>query len=150
MTRVLFVCHGNICRSPMAEFVLRHLVKKRKLDGGFLIRSAATSGEETGNPVHFGTELMLRAHGIECTERRATRLTKGDYDRYDYIIGMDEENRREILRILGSDPLGKVSLLLEFTDSPREIADPWYTGDFAATYEDISLGCAAFLDKILQ
>lgn len=149
MTSVLFVCHGNICRSPMAEFVLRHMVKKKNLDGTFFIRSAATSAEETGNPVHFGTELMLKAHGIECSQRRATRLTRNDYDRYDYIIGMDEENRREILRILGSDPDGKVSLLLDFTDSPREIADPWYTGDFGTTYEDISRGCAAFLDKIL-
>lgn len=149
MTSVLFVCHGNICRSPMAEFVLRHMVKEKRLDGGFYIRSAATSTEETGNPVHSGTVRILRAHGIECSERRATRLTKNDYARYDYIIGMDEENRREILRILGGDPDGKVSLLLDFTDAPREIADPWYTGDFAAAYDDISLGCAAFLNKLL-
>ncbi len=150
MTSVLFVCHGNICRSPMAEFVLRHMVKKKGLDGRFFIRSAATSAEETGNPVHFGTELMLKAHGIECSERRATRLTQRDYARYDYIIGMDEENRREILRILGGDPDGKVSLLLDFTDEPREIADPWYTGDFAATYEDITRGCTAFLKRITK
>lgn len=149
MTSVLFVCHGNICRSPMAEFVLRHMVKEKKFDSGFYIRSAATSTEETGNPVHSGTVRILRAHGIECSERRATRLTKNDYARYDYIIGMDEENRREILRILGSDPDGKVSLLLDFTDFPREIADPWYTGDFATAYDDISLGCSAFLNKIL-
>lgn len=134
----------------MAEFVLRHMVKKKGLDGRFFIRSAATSAEETGNPVHFGTELMLKAHGIECTERRATRLTRHDYARYDYIIGMDEENRREILRILGGDPDGKVSLLLDFTDEPNEIADPWYTGDFGAAYEDITRGCTAFLKRICE
>ena len=148
MTKVLFVCHGNICRSPMAEFVLRDMIAKRGLEGKFLVRSAATSAEEIGNPVHYGTKRLLKEHNIDCSQRRAIRLCAADYGRYDYIIGMDSENMSEMRKIFGGDPEGKLCLLLDFTDKPAEIADPWYTGDFETTYRDISLGCTAFLDKV--
>lgn len=148
MTKVLFVCHGNICRSPMAEFVLRDMISKRGLEGKFLVRSAATSAEEIGNPVHYGTKRLLKEHNIDYSQRRAIRLCAADYGRYDYIIGMDSENMSEMRKIFGGDPEGKLRLLLDFTDKPTDIADPWYTGDFETTYRDISLGCTAFLDKV--
>lgn len=149
MKRILFVCHGNICRSPMAESVLDHMLRSRGFSGQFIVRSAATSNEEIGNPVHYGTVRMLRQHNIPLIEHRAVALKFDDYDRYDLIIGMDEANRRSILRILGSDPENKISCLLDFTDEPRDIADPWYTGDFEATYADITRGCEALIDRVL-
>ena len=144
MIRILFVCHGNICRSPMAEFLMKHFVSARGEQDEFFIRSAATSGEELGNPVHRGTKRILDRLGIDCGEKRAVRLTARDYENYDWLIGMDERNRANMLRLFGGDPAGKIALLLDFTDSPRDVADPWYTGDFEKTYEDISRGIEAF------
>ena len=144
MIRVLFVCHGNICRSPMAEFLMKDMVKKRKRDGEFYIASAATSTEEIGNPVHRGTRGKLRQLGISTEGKYAVQMTKRDYRAYDYLIGMDAWNVRNILRIVGSDPEGKVCRLLDFTEHPRDIADPWYTGNFEDTYADIMEGLEAF------
>ena len=151
MINVMFVCHGNICRSPMAEFVLRDMVTKLGKNNEFFIASAATSTEEIGNPVHHGTKSKLAAFGISVKGKYAIQLTKSDYDKYDYIIGMDSANISGILRITGGDPDGKVKKLLDYTEHPRDIADPWYTGDFEATYRDIKYGCEEFLkylDKI--
>lgn len=148
MIRVLFVCHGNICRSPMAEFILKDMVHKRGLDDDFYIASAATSTEETGNPVHPGTRNKLRQHGISVDGKYAVTLRRSDYDKYDYIIGMEQYNIRNIMRIIGSDPEHKVHRLLDFTDLPGDIADPWYTGNFDDTYDDIYKGCKAFLEKV--
>lgn len=150
MTRILFVCHGNICRSPMAEFLMRELVRQNGLEASFFIASAATSSEETGNPVHYGTKRILDRLGISCAGKTARPLTKRDYAEFDYWIGMDRENLREMRRIAGGDPDGKLHLLPEFTGSTREIADPWYTGDFEATYRDISAGCAALLRQLTE
>lgn len=148
MIKILFVCHGNICRSPMAEFVFKDMVKKRGLEKQFVIASAATSTEEIGNPVHYGTRNKLREVGISCFGKRAVQMRKSDYDIYDYILGMDSWNMRNMMRILRSDPQGKVKLLLDFSDSPRDIADPWYTGNFEVTYADIVEGCGAFLEYL--
>lgn len=147
--RILFICHGNICRSPMAEFVLRDLVEKRGLSDQFYIASAATSTEEIGNPVHRGTRDKLAQYSISVDGKFAVQLTKRDYDDYDYLIGMDSQNIANIKRITGkSGP--RICRLLDFTAHPRDIADPWYTGDFDRTYDDILSGCQALLDAILQ
>ncbi|HJB15832.1 MAG TPA: low molecular weight phosphotyrosine protein phosphatase [Candidatus Blautia excrementipullorum] len=148
MIKILFVCLGNICRSPMAEFVFKDMVRKRGLEDQFYIASAATSTEEIGNPVHPGTRRKLREAGISCEGKYAVQMKKSDYDRYDYLIGMDEWNRRSIMRIIKKDPESKVFLLLDFAKSPRDIADPWYTGNFEVTYADIVEGCQAFLDYL--
>ena len=145
MIRVLFVCHGNICRSPMAEFVFKDMVRRRGLQNQFYIASAATSTEEIGNPVHPGTRTKLREVGISCEGKYAVQMKKSDYEKYDYLIGMDEWNRRNMMRIVKKDPQKKLFLLLDFSDSPRDIADPWYTGNFEVTYRDIVEGCEAFL-----
>ena len=150
MIKILFVCHGNICRSPMAQYVMQDLVNKQGLSGGFYIDSAATSTEEIGNGVHYGTRGKLKEKGIPLGNHRAVQLRRADYDQYDYILGMDQWNRKNMMRILREDPEGKVSLLLDFTDFPRDIADPWYTGNFDITYEDILEGCQALLAYILQ
>ena len=135
MTKILFVCHGNICRSPMAEFMMKDLVKKRGMERDFLIASSATSAEEIGNPVHPGTASRLAREGISTAGKYAVQLKRTDYDRYDYFLGMDQWNVRNMKRILGGDPENKVHLLLDFTGRPgEEIADPWYTGDFERTY----------------
>ena len=149
MIRVLFICHGNICRSPMAEFVMKDLVSKRGLEDQFYIAYAATSIEEYGNPVHPGTRNKLRQYGISTEGKYAVTLRRSDYDKYDYIIGMEKYNIRNILRIIGSDPQQKVSLLLDYTKRPGDIADPWYTGNFDKTYEDILEGCQGLLDALL-
>ena len=149
MIRVMFVCLGNICRSPMAECVLKDMVKKRGLAQRFIIDSSATSTEEIGNPIHYGTRTRLRQAGVLLVEHRATQLKASDYGKYDYFIGMDTSNRRNMLRILGGDPEGKVHLLLDFTDHPRDVADPWYTGNFDTTYEDVVAGCEGFLHTVL-
>ena len=149
MIRVMFVCLGNICRSPMAECVLKDMVKKRGLAQRFIIDSSATSTEEIGNPIHYGTRTRLRQAGVLLVEHRATQLKASDYGKYDYFIGMDTSNRRNMLRMLGGDPEGKVHLLLDFTDHPRDVADPWYTGNFDATYEDVVAGCEGFLRTVL-
>ena len=149
MIRVLFVCHGNICRSPMAEFILKDLVQQKGIANLFLIRSAATSTEEIwngiGNSVYPPAREILRKHGISCEGKRAVQVTKKDYGKYDYILGMEERNIRNILRIVGKDPEGKVKLLLDYSDNPRDIADPWYTRDFESTYRDVVEGCEGFL-----
>lgn len=145
-----FVCHGNICRSPMAEFLFKDLVKKRNLENRFYIASAATSREEIGNPVHHGTRNKLRQHGISVSGKYAVQMEKQDYGKYDYILGMDKYNISNMLRILGGDPDGKVRRLMDFTSRPRDVADPWYTGDFDATYDDIMEGCEALLSYIIS
>ena len=129
MIRVLFVCHGNICRSPMAEFLLKDLVRRRGIAREFYIASAATSSEEIGNPVHRGTRKKLAELNISCSEKRAVRMRPEDYRKYDYLIGMDAWNLRNIMAIVRQDPQHKVHLLLDFSEHPRDIADPWYTGD---------------------
>ena len=149
MTSVLFVCLGNICRSPMAEFVFRDLVQKRGLGERFHIASAATSAEELGNPVHPGTRRRLEREGISTWGKTAVQLARRDYQKYDWLIGMEQRNLAGMLRILGGDPQGKVRRLLDFTPSHRDIADPWYTGDFDRTYDDILEGCQGFLDYLL-
>lgn len=150
MIKILFICHGNICRSTMAQYVFQHMVDKRGLSSSFYIDSAGTSREEIGNGVHRGTRKKLKEEGIWCGDHRAVQMTKADYGKYDYLIGMDSWNRRNMVRILGSDPEGKVSLLLDFSERPRDIADPWYTGNFDVTYEDVKEGCEALLVHILK
>ena len=145
MIKVLFVCLGNICRSPMAEYIFKDMVKKEKLENMFYIDSAATSSEEIGNIVHYGTRKKLKEKNIECGEHIARRLTKQDYEKFDYIIGMDEQNIIDIKRIVGEDKKRKIHKLLEFSDNPRDIADPWYTGNFDKTYEDITKGIKSFI-----
>jgi len=154
MIKVLFVCHGNICRSPMAEFIFRDLVSTRGFAADFHIASAATSSEEIwngiGNPVYPPARKKLAEHGLSCEGKRAVQLVKADYSRYDYLLGMEERNIINMKRIQGSDPEHKVYRLLDFSTRPRNIADPWYSGDFDTTYEDIKEGCEAFLEFLLQ
>lgn len=149
MIRIMFVCHGNICRSTMAEFVMKDMIKKEGLSDKVYVASSATSREEIGNPVHYGTRNKLREHGISTDGKYAVQLTKNDYKEYDYILGMDSYNIRNILRITDGDPEGKVSKLLDLT-SGRDIADPWYTGNFDETYDDVMEGCEALLKKIQE
>ncbi len=163
--RILFVCLGNICRSTMAEYVMRHLVAERGLEGSIQADSAGTSTEEQGNPVHPGTQRVLARHGIRCGNHRARQMTRADYDAYDLLIGMDEGNLDGMYRILlgkspwgwggldrsdraKADPQGKVRLLLDWSDRPRAIADPWYTHDFNTTYNDVREGCETLLDAL--
>ena len=146
--RIMFVCHGNICRSPMAEFLLKDMIKKEGLADRFVIASAGTSREEIGNPVHQGTRKKLAQDHISAAGKYAVQLTKEDYEKYDLILGMDRANISNILRIIGSDPQEKVHRLLDFTELPRDIADTWYTGDFEITYAEIKAGCAALLKHL--
>lgn len=150
MIKILFVCHGNICRSPMAEFVMKDLVKKAGLTEQFEIASAATSTEEIGNPVYPPARRKLAEHGISCQGHAARQLQRADYNRYDLLIGMDRANLHNMLRICGGDPEGKLSLLMDHTSKGSEVADPWYTGDFEATWQDVSLGCQALLDTLVS
>lgn len=145
MTKILFVCHGNICRSPMAEFVMKDLVKKAGLEDQFQIASAATNTEEIGNPVYPPARRKLAEHGINCAGKTARQLTKADYAQYDLLIGMDRANIRNMNRICGGDPYGKIKLLLDYTDRPGDVEDPWYTGDFDATWRDVLEGCRELL-----
>ncbi len=146
MERILFVCHGNICRSPMAEFVMKDLVRKAGADERFFIASAATSTEEIGNPVYPPARRKLAEHGIGCAGKTARQMTAADYREYDLLIGMDSANLRNMRRICGGDPEGKIRLLMDFTDRPGDVADPWYTGDFETTWRDISAGCRGLLE----
>ena len=149
-TRILFVCHGNICRSTMAEYVMKHLVAQAGLDDRFVIDSAATSTEEIGNPVHRGTRKELARHNIPCGDHRARQIRRADADTWDYFIGMDAANIRNMKRMLGSNAEGKIFKLLEFAGSTADVADPWYTGDFETTYRDVDAGCRALLAKLTK
>ena len=148
MIKILFVCHGNICRSPMAEFVMKDLVNKKGMADQFEIASAATSTEEIGNPVYPPAKRKLKEHGISCEGKTARQMTKADYAYYDYIIAMDRFNLRNMTRFAGNDPDNKVSLLMDFTSQPKDVADPWYTGDFDATWDDVYEGCVGILKKL--
>ena len=145
MIKVMFVCLGNICRSPMAEFVFKDMVKKQGLEKEFFIKSSATSSEEIGNDIHFGTKDKLIQKGIPFEKRKATKLKSEDYKKYDYIIGMEESNIKNIRNIVGEDKENKIYRLLDFSNNPRDIADPWYTDNFETTYNDIVEGCTNFL-----
>ena len=147
MIKILFICHGNICRSPMAEFVMKDLVKKAGLEHRFEIASAAVSREELGNPVYPPARRKMAEHGIRCDGKTARQVTTADYTKYDYLICMDRSNLRMLDRIIGSDPDGKVSLLLDHAGIHRDVADPWYTGDFEATWNDVLTGCTALLHE---
>ena len=148
MTKILFVCHGNICRSPMAEFVMKELVRREGLEKDFLIESAATSREEIGNDIHYGTRTKLREMGIPFSRRAARQITNADYDKYDYLVAMDDENIFYMRRWWEPDDQHKIVRLLSFAGKSRDIADPWYTGNFDQTYDDILEGCTAFLKKL--
>ena len=143
MIKILFICHGNICRSPMAEFMMKDLVEKRGLEKEFEISSAATSNEEIGNDMYPPAKRMLKEKGIDFSRRAARQLRSGDYDYYDRIICMDEYNLRNILKFFGGDPANKVSMLLD-----RPVADPWYTGDFETTYNDLSEGLCRLMEDL--
>ena len=149
MIRVLFVCHGNICRSTMAEAVMKDMVGKAGLADRFYIESAATSTEEIGNPIYPPVRQLLTEKGVRYDRHKTARqMTRDDYQRFDYLIGMDEYNRRNMTRICGGDPDGKTSLILDWTDHPRDVADPWYTDRFEATWNDVNAGCRALLKKM--
>ena len=148
MKRILFVCHGNICRSPMAEFVMKKMVSDAGMADQFEIASAATSTEEIGNPVYPPARRKLAEHGISCNGKTARQITRCDYEHYDYIVAMDINNLRNLQRVLGEDKLHKISLLLNYTDHPRDVADPWYTGNFEATWQDVNDGCKGLLEYI--
>ena len=150
MIKILFICHGNICRSPMAEFVMKDMIQKRGLADQFHIASAATSMEEIGNPVHSGTRRKLAEHGIRTDGKRAVQLRRTDYEKYDYLIAMEQYNIRRMQSIVGKDPDNKICCLLDFSEHPRDIADPWYSGNFDVTYDDIVEGCEAMLQKISE
>lgn len=148
MTKILFICHGNICRSPMAEFIMKDIVKKKGIEDDFYIRSAATSTEELGNPVYRPARELLERHGISCDDKRARRIVKSDYEDFDMLIGMDEANIRNMHYAFGGDPEGKIYKLLTFAGEDRDVADPWYTRDFEKTWSDVKEGCEALLDHI--
>lgn len=148
MTKIVFICHGNICRSPMAEFVLKDMVKNAGIADDFLIESRATSTEEIGNPVHRGTTRKLSQFGISTAGKTAVQLRKADYEKYDYLICMDSANVRNTMRIVSSDPDGKISKLLSFAGEGGDIADPWYTGNFDETYDDVLRGCQGLLKTL--
>ncbi|MBO5734685.1 MAG: low molecular weight phosphotyrosine protein phosphatase [Clostridia bacterium] len=152
MTRILFVCHGNICRSPMAEFILKEMVRKQGREKEFEIDSCATSTEEiwngVGNPVYPPAKAELAKHGISCEGKRAVQLTKKDYANYDLLVAMDNNNVRNIHRLLGGDPLGKVRKLMDYTSRGGDVADPWYTDRFDIAYRDIEEGCRCLLEQI--
>ena len=153
MIKILFICHGNICRSPMAEFVMKHLVMKHLVEEAglseqFEIASAATSTEEIGNPVYPPARRKLAEHGIGCEGKTARQMTRSDYNHYDYIIAMDRNNLRNLKRMFGEDTDHKISLLMDYTHRPGDVADPWYTGDFEATWVDVCEGCKGLLEHL--
>lgn len=149
MHKILFVCHGNICRSPMAEFVMKQMVNDAGLESQFEIASAATSTEEIGNPVYPPARRKLAEHGIGCAGKTARQMTRQDYDYYDRIVAMDHNNLRNLKRMFGDDTEHKISLLMDFTHRPGDVADPWYSGDFEATWQDVEEGCKALLESEL-
>ena len=148
MIKILFVCHGNICRSPMAEFVMKDMVRKAGLETRFVIESKAARRDELGNDTHYGTKAKLRQMGIPFAKRRAKLLSKADYAAYDYLVAMDTENVHDMLRLFGGDPEKKITMLLQFAGENREVADPWYTGNFDKTYEDVVKGCKGLLEAV--
>lgn len=148
MIKILFVCLGNICRSPMAEFVFKDMVEREGLADKFIIESAGTSFEESGNPVHYGTRNRLMQEGISVAGKYARKMTKGDYDKFDYLIGMENSNIRNMKGIVGTDSKHKIKKLLEFAGSDKDISDPWYTGNFDDTYNDIYKGCKGLLEYL--
>lgn len=148
MIKILMICHGNICRSPMAEFVMKDLIKKEGLEDKVFVASAATSREEIGNPVHYGTKRKLEQFGISVAGKYAVQLTKKDYETYDYLLGMDQQNIRNIYKIIGEDKERKVCRLLDLVENKRDIADPWYTGNFDKTYDDVLEGCEKLLSIV--
>jgi len=148
MTSILFICHGNICRSPMAEFVMKDLVREAGLESQFHIESAATSTEEIGNPVYPPARRKLAEHGIDCMGKTARQITNADYDRFDLLIGVDRANLRNMYRICGGDFAGKLRLLMDYTDRPGDVADPWYTDDFETTWRDVLAGCQGLLSQL--
>ena len=154
MTKIMFVCHGNICRSPMAEFIMKKLVKDNGLENEFLIKSSATSTEEiwngVGNPVYPPAKAELARHGISCEGKRAVQLKKDDYGKYDLFIGMDSANIRNMHRILGGDPEDKIRKLMDYTNRGGDVADPWYTRSFDVTYRDVLEGCEGLLKEICK
>lgn len=150
MIKILFVCHGNICRSPMAEYVMKDLVKREGLENAFSIASAATSTEEIGNGVYPPARRKLQEHGISCVGHAARQLRPSDYRTYDLLIGMDRANLRNMMRICGGDPEGKISLLMDHTSRKGEVADPWYTGDFETTWRDVLEGCQELLGQLKE
>ena len=145
--RVLFVCHGNICRSPMAEFVLKDLAKKARRDD-LIIASAGTSTEELGRDTHHGTKKELKAHNIEFCSRHARQVAKNEYENWDIFVVMDSANKRNLERIFGADPQGKITKMMSFVGSSADVADPWYTGNFELTFSDIYKACKALLEQI--
>lgn len=149
MIKILFICHGNICRSPMAEFIFKDLITTRGIADQFFVASAATSTEEIGNPVYPPARQKLNQHGINCEGKRAVQMKREDYDKYDLLIGTEQINVRNMERIAGSDPENKIHRLLDYSKHPRDISDPWYTGDFDRAYEDILEGCEALLEYLL-
>ena len=148
MIKVLFICHGNICRSPMSQYILQDMVNKLHRSDDFEIASAATSTEEIGNPVYPPVKRKLAEHGVSCEGHHARQMTRADYDYYDYLIVMDNWNLRNLKRFVPTDTKGKVHMLRDFTDQPGEIADPWYTGDFEITYQQVVVGCQGLLRHI--
>ena len=148
MKKILFICHGNICRSPMAEFVMKDLTAKAGRAEEFHIESAATSREELGNPVYPPARKLLNSKGIDCSGKRARQITKKDYDNFDLLIGMDEMNMVNMRRVFGDDQEGKIHMLMDFTGRPGDVADPWYTGDFETTWTDVLEGCENLLKQL--
>ena len=149
MVKILFICHGNICRSPMAEFILKDLVRKAGCAAEVRIASAATSREELGSPIYPPAQRQLRAHAVPFDDHQARQMTRADYDAYDLLVGMDGSNLAGMRRICGGDPDGKLRLLMAYTGAARDVADPWYTGDFDAAWRDIESGCRALLDALM-
>lgn len=150
MIKIVFICHGNICRSPMAEMVFKNMVREKGMEDKVQVCSMATSTEELGSDVHRGTRLVLMEHGIPCKSRRAVQIKRSDYDKYDYLVCMDGYNVYNLTRIIGEDRDNKISLLLDYTHRKGEIADPWYTGDFEITYNDVEEGCKGLMEHILN
>lgn len=154
MVSIMFVCHGNICRSPMAEFIFKDMIKKKGLEGDFVVTSSATSTEEiwngVGNPVYPPAKEILNLHNIDCNGKRAVQIKKSDYEKYDLLIPMDSNNVRNMSRILKGDPDNKIHKLMSYAGSDRDVSDPWYTGDFEKCYNDIYTGCKALLEYLTK